>query len=206
MQVAAPDRRPRLIQLLFVAAIFLLGGWAGWYFFTPRHHAEEDSAVLLEKIRTVCKLVTVEGDFSELYSYNDYQGYFTFFWDKKMLLRVQARVSAGYDLEKMKLEADPQRKVIRMTGLPQPEILSIDHKVDYYDISEGVFTGFTPQDYTSINERAKEKIREEATKSNLLPSAKAQAGQVLAAVKAMVESAGWTLEIEGDAPSVQPLK
>jgi hypothetical protein len=188
------QRFPSLITLLLV---FALGGWAAWYFLTPKPEPVEQSAVLLEKIQAVCKLVTVEGQFSEVYSYNDYSGYFTFFWDKRMLLRVQAKVSAGYDFEKAKFEADPTNRVIRVSHLPQPEILSIDHTVDYYDISEGVFTSFTPQDYTRVNQRAKDLIREQAQKSTLLPAAGEQAGKILDIVRTMVESAGWQLEVDG---------
>ena len=81
----------------------------------------------------------MEGTFSEIYNYSEYQGYFTFFWDKKILVRVRATVSAGYDLERLQMEADPIIKTIHISGLPKPEILSIDHTLDYYDISEGAF-------------------------------------------------------------------
>lgn len=178
-------------SILFV---FALGGAVGWYFFSPKPTTVEESQVMLERIRAVMKLVTVEGQYSEIYSHNDYQGAFSFFWDKKMLIRVSATVAAGYDLEKVKMEADVTRKVLKIGALPQPTILSIDHKIDYYDISEGVFTSFTPQDYTRINERAKEIIREKA-QVQLLPSAQEQAQKTFDMIRAMLESAGWKLEV-----------
>lgn len=58
----------------------------------------EESAVLLEKIQAVAKLTTVEGHFTEVYNYSEYQGYFTLLWNKKALVRVRATVAAGYDL------------------------------------------------------------------------------------------------------------
>ena len=123
-------------------------------------------------------------------------------WDKKVLVRVRATVSAGYDLERLHLEADPATKTIHMSALPEPEILSIDHTLDYYDISEGLFSSFTPDDYNRINKRAKELIREQALNSNLMPAAREQAGKMLELIRFMVESAGWTLVIEGESPGI----
>ena len=157
--------------------------------------------MLLEKIQAVTKLITVEGQFSEVYNYSEYQGYFSMFWDKKVLVRVRATVSAGYDLNHLNLEADPQTKVMRMSALPEPQILSIDHTLDYYDISEGLFASFTPEDYNRINQRAKDLIRDQALKSSLMPAARDQAAKMLDLIRFMVESAGWRLDIRDVPPS-----
>ncbi len=188
-------------QLLLVIAAFLIGGWLTYRYFVPQSRPVEDSAVLLEKIQAVTKLITVEGQFSELYNYNEYQGYFTMLWDKKVLVRVRATVSVGYDMESMRLEADPLTKTIRMSALPEPEILSIDHSLDYYDISEGLFASFTPEDYTRINERAKQLIRDQAEKSRLMDAAREQGNKMLDLIRFMVESAGWKLVVEERAPA-----
>jgi len=185
-----------LSQLFTLLLVFALGGWLSYQYFN-RSRPVEDSSVLLEKIQAVTKLITVEGQFSEVYNYSEYQGYFSMLWDKKVLVRVRATVSAGYDLNNLHLEADPQTKVIRMNALPEPQILSIDHTLDYYDISEGLFASFTPDDYNRINQRAKDLIRDQAQKSTLLPAARDQAAKMLDLIRFMVESAGWRLEIAG---------
>ncbi len=84
-----------------------------------------------------------------------------------------------------------------MSALPEPQILSIDHTLDYYDISEGIFTSFAPEDYNRINQRAKDLIRDQAEKSTLLPAAKEQAAKMLDLIRFMVEGAGWKLVVEG---------
>jgi hypothetical protein len=188
---------PSLLALLIACA---LGGWLSYTFFAQKNKPVENASVLLEKIQTVAKLSTVEGQFSEVYNYSEYQGYFSFLWDKKVLVRVRATVSAGYDLEQMQFEADAATKTLRMSPLPPPQILSIDHNLDYYDISEGIFESFSPEDYNRINQRAKDLIREQAEKSNLLPSAQAQADKMLDLVRFMVESAGWKLEVRSASP------
>ncbi|MBK8424509.1 MAG: DUF4230 domain-containing protein [Lewinellaceae bacterium] len=188
---------PSFFALLVAAA---LGGWLTYQYFVARPQGVENASVLLEKIETVAKLTTVEGQFSEVYNYSEYEGYFTFLWDKKVLVRVRATVAAGYDLEQLNLVADPVTKTVRMSALPEPKILSIDHTLDYYDISQGIFESFSPEDHNRINKRAKDLIREQAEKSNLLPAAQEQAEKMIELVRFMVESAGWKLEVEGRSP------
>ncbi|HRI59010.1 MAG TPA: DUF4230 domain-containing protein [Saprospiraceae bacterium] len=186
------------IQMLMVVAAFLIGGWLTYRFFVPQSRSVEDATVLLEKIQAVTKLITVEGQFSEIYNYSESDGYMLNLWDKKVLVRVRATVSAGYDLERLHIEADPATKTVRMSALPEPQILSIDHTLDYYDISEGYFTSFTPEDYNRINQRAKDLIREKAQESNLMSAAQEQADKMLELIRFMVESAGWKLVIAGE--------
>ena len=188
---------PSFFALLLSA---FLCGWLTYQYFVARPQGVENASVLLEKIETVAKLTTVEGQFSEVYNYSEYEGYFTFLWDKKVLVRVRATVAAGYDLEQLNLVADPVTKTVRMSALPEPKILSIDHTLDYYDISQGIFESFSPEDHNRINKRAKDLIREQAEKSNLLPAAQEQAEKMIELVRFMVESAGWKLEVEGRSP------
>ncbi len=184
--------------LLMLTAAFLIGGWLSYRYFAPHSNAVEDSAVLLEKIQAVTKLTTVEGEFSEIYNETTSDGWMLPLWDKKILVRVHAKVSAGYDLNHLQMDADPVTKTIRMSALPEPEILSIDHSLDYYDINAGYFTSFSPEDYTRINQRAKDLIRDQALKSNLMPAAREQAVKMLDLIRFMVESAGWKLVISDE--------
>jgi hypothetical protein len=195
----------KTVQFLLFVGIFLLGAWLSWRYFAPRNRAIEDSSVLLEKIQAVAKLSTVEGQFSEIYNYSEYQGFFTYLWDKKVLVRVKATVSAGYNLEDLHIETDAVTKTIYMSAFPEPQILSIDHTIDYYDISEGVFQSFSAEDYNRINQRAKDIIREQAMKSNLLDEARIQASKMLDLLRFMIEGAGWRLEVgkEGVRESLQ---
>lgn len=158
--------------------------------------AQEQSQVLLERIEHVAKLITVEGYFSEVYDYKDYWRFDWSPFQKKALLRVKAKVSVGYDLTKMKLESRPEEKLLIVSHLPDPKILSTDHDVDYYDLSEGVFNSFTEADYTKMNRNAKKVIEEQARKSDLMLSAEKQAYEILELMRFMVESSGWRMEFQ----------
>lgn len=167
-----------------------------WYYSTTERKSLEDSQVLLQQVQNVCKLTTVEGYFSEVYDYTDYWGYDLSIFRRKALIRVKAKVAVGYDLEKMKIDTDPKLKIVYIRNIPEPSILSIDHDLDYYDITEGVFNSFTAADYTKISGKAKAYIRDQALKSPLMENARSQSNRLFDALKIMIESAGWQLEIE----------
>ncbi len=168
-------------------------GTKTYYTWTTKVEVEEQSKVLLEKIKTVTKLVTVEGYFSEIYDYQEYWGYDLGPFRKKALIRVKAKVSVGYDLTKMNFEANSATKTITISNMPDPEIMSIDHDLDYYDITEGTFNTFDEKGYNKMNKNAKEKVRKEAMNSDLFLTAEAESAQLMDIMEFMVEGAGWTL-------------
>lgn len=186
----------RIVLIAGLAIAFLLGGWLTYRFFVPEKNPPQESAtVLLEKIRAVVKLTTVEGEFSEIYNYKQSSGYMLL-PDKKALVRVHAIVSAGYDLSNLNIRADSSAQILYIGPIPEPGILSIDHDLDYYDISAGIFMEFEPEDYNYINKNAKEIIRQQALQSNLLPSAREQADKVFDLIRFMAESTGWKVEVQ----------
>lgn len=182
-----------VLILVFVLGILL----TRWYFLRSQTVETENATVLLERIKQVAKLVTVEGYFSEIYDYKDYYGYDLSIFTKKALLKVKAKVSAGYDLEKMKISAYPEIKTIKISGIPPVEILSIEHDIEYYDVQEGFFNSFTTEDYNKMNANAKEFIRQKALESDLMNQASDQRNLVFETIRFMAESTGWKIEIEG---------
>lgn len=188
----------RILGVIVLIAVFAVGFFLAKAWFQPKERTitQEEASILLEKIQTVAKLVTVEGYFSELYNYQDYWNYDWSIFRKKALLRVKARVSAGYDLGNMKIDMLPEQKLIRITNIPtDPQIIAIDHSIDYYDISEGSFNSFTEADYNKINKNAKQFIEKKAKESELLTRARSQGIEILDLIRFMGENAGWTVEM-----------
>ncbi len=182
-----------IIAIIIACLFFLISGWYGQQYYESfkATKAEENSQVLLEKIKTVCKMVTVEGYFSEVYDYKDYWGYDMGPFQKKALMRIKAKVSVGYDMEKMKIDLRQEDKTILLSDLPDPSIIAIDHDFDYYDISEGSFNSFSEEDFNKMSKNAKEKIREQALQSDLMLAAEKQSNQMLGIVEFMAKNAGW---------------
>ena len=194
--------RPAL-ALLALLALFFLGFWTArsWYRPKEKVKTEEDATVILEKIKTVSKLVTVEGYFAELYNYKDYYAYDWWIFRKKAIVRVKAKVSAGFDLSNLSFDVRPEESLIIIKNIPDSaQIISIDHQLDYYDISEGTFNSFSEADYNKINQNARDFIEQKARQSNLLPKASEQGVNILEAIRFMAESAGWRVQMGEKAP------
>jgi hypothetical protein len=194
--------RPAL-ALLALLALFFLGFWAArsWYRPKEKVKTEEEAIVILEKIKTVSKLVTVEGYFAELYNYKDYYAYDWWIFRKKAIVRVKAKVSAGFDLSNLSFDVRPEESLIIIKNIPDSaQIISIDHQLDYYDISEGTFNSFSEADYNKINQNARDFIEQKALESNLLPKASEQGIKILEVIRFMAESAGWRVQMGDNAP------
>ncbi|MBL0109335.1 MAG: DUF4230 domain-containing protein [Saprospiraceae bacterium] len=158
-------------------------------------HVETRSSILLERIQKVAKLTTVEGQFSEIYEKTSFKYFRYFSFQKKYWSGVKATVAAGFDFNHLSLEIDSLHKIIYINSLPDPQILSIDHDLDYYDISEGLFTSFTVQDYNQIQVEAKALIKQKASESQLLSEAGVQGQEFLEMVRLIAQSAGWELKV-----------
>ncbi|MFQ5446428.1 MAG: DUF4230 domain-containing protein, partial [Saprospiraceae bacterium] len=128
------------------------------------------------------------------YDYQDYYGYDLSMLRKKALIKVKARVSVGFDLDKMRITAEPATKTIVVTRIPGPEILSLEHDLEYYDLQEGLFNSFSKEDYNKLNANAKEFIRRKALDSDMFKRAEEQRHEILGMMRFMVESAGWTFD------------
>lgn len=157
---------------------------------------EQQSTILLEKIRSVCKLVSVEGDFAEIFHYENTKDSFMnlFTSKKKALIVIKAKAHIGYDLGKLDLRADTERKRVILENFPQPEVLSIEPDIQFYDIRNGIFNSFSPTDLTKVNQEAKKLIREKIPESGLMETARKEALQAVLLVEKIVETIGWKLD------------
>jgi hypothetical protein len=189
------------LGFLIVGAI--LGVWAYTTYFqgskkTSDPMPDVNQSILLERINKVTKMITVEGEFSNIHEYNDSYWADVSMLRKKAIVKVDAKVSVGYDLRKANFEVDAERKVLRVRNLPAPEVLAIDHDLQYYDIQEGMFNSFTEQELSSIGSVAKKKLRKAVEQGPLMEKAKEEGIESLEIIKLLVEQAGWRFEVQND--------
>lgn len=161
-----------------------------------RELVEHQSTIILDRIKSVCKLVSVEGDFAEIYRYENIKDGFLSLLSskKKALVVINAKAQVGYDLKKLKLAADTSRKRIVLKKFPEPEILSIEPDIQFYDIKNGLFNSFNSDDLTQLNQQARTHIREKIPESGLIDTAKKEALQAILLIEKMVETIGWKLD------------
>jgi len=185
-------------NIIIILLVVLIAGFAGWklsHFAARPTLTEVTSTTVINQIKKVAKLVTVEGNISEIYTHKDKVPFMGWgpYSEKKAMIRVEAKVLAGYDLEKMSYEVDEKTKTITITSLPQPEIMSIDDDLSYYDISEGYWNSFSEEDYNKINRKIKEYIRNVAKEGEIMDAAEKQGIELLISMQDLVELSGWKL-------------
>lgn len=181
---------------IIVGGFLTLGAVAVMRYFNDKQQRNSQAVILLDKIKKVCKFITVEGDFAEIYHYKDVKQHFLklISSEKKALVVVKAKAHIGYDLAKIELKADRIRKKIILKNFPLPEVLSIETNLDYYDKTDGMFNKFEANDLTSLHNDAKKHINSKIPESGLIQIAQKEALETILLIEAIVETIGWRLD------------
>lgn len=161
-------------------------------FFT-KNKTQEQSVILLEKIRNVSKLITVESDFSEIMHYSDAKSMLLNLVSshKKAIVLANSKVLIGFDMKKMRLNADADSKRISITHFPDPQVISIETDVEYYDVSNGLFNKFAASDLTELNKKVRENIEAKIPESGVLITAQDKALETVKIIEQIVNTFGW---------------
>lgn len=206
--------RNALFYIVVGAGLLLLGGGLTYRLMTKeaRETRQTEATVLLERVREVCKLVTVEGEFSELYNETNHREVTLYLpiptnWNfsRSAILEVTGKVLVGYDMENVSITVDSTQKRISLSNLPQPEILAIDHEVKYRNLEESFFNGFSADDYTQLNRNAKAALHKKAIQSDLIDRARAQGNEMVDAIRFMAEVIGWEVVVHEAPVSTTPV-
>jgi len=171
-----------------------------WFFFkwkTSVPVSNVDSSVMLNKIEKVMKMVNVEANFSELLTYQDYD-YIDFpGFRKKTIVKIDAKVLVGFDMNKMNFEVKEKDKIIKIKNIPKSEILAIDYQLSYYDMQQGIFNSFDEKTLTTLQDKAKILIADKVKETDILKQADEQKVEIFSLIYYMVKSTGWKIEVEG---------
>ena len=156
------------------------------------------STILMEKIRKVWKLITVEGEFAEIYHYENTKERFMNMVSskKRAILLINAKAYVGFDMSRIRMEAITDKKVIKLTDFPDPEVLSLETDLKYYDKKDGLFNKFDSSDLTEVNSEAKKHVLDKIPDSGLLETARSEALEAVLLVQNIVETIGWTLDYQ----------
>jgi len=183
-----------LLGAIVVAVVF--------YFYRSyfvKNKTEEQSVVLLEKIRNVSKLITVESDFSEIMHYSDAKNMLLNLVSshKKAIVLANSKVMVGFDMKQMRIQPNAKERLLTITHFPAPEVLSIQSDVEYYDVQNGLFNKFEAKDLTELNKKVKENIEQKIPESGILLTANEKALETVRMIEQIVETFGWKLSYSG---------
>lgn len=183
-----------------------------WYYFKTKRQeslSRTQSVLLLDKIKKVCKFITVEGDFTEIYHHEDVKEKFLKLVSskKKALIIVKAKAHIGFDLSKIIITANSKSKTVILSQFPQPEVLSIETNLKYYDIKNGAFNKFDAEDLTALTAQTQAHVKDKIPESGLFIAAQKEALEAIAIMQHIVETIGWkldysALELKADAHKI----
>lgn len=186
-----------VVGVLFMLAglvIVALGGAMVWlrYRKQGKTTSEMNSVVVVEALKRVFKVVTAEGQFTEIVDFKDTKQRLSILPStKKALIIVKAHVQMGYDFSKMKWDIDERTGEVTLLSAPEPHIMSISPDMKYYNIENGLFNKFTNEDFNAIQQQCTETIRQVAMNSDL-PHLAAEQAQMLLGEMARVHQ--WKIE------------
>lgn len=181
----------------------LLAVFFAWKYFSEKDNQRDqlvESTDLIQKqIKNVGKLVVTEGNFAQVFSYNDSKRFYLDILSarKKALIIVNADVTVAYDLSKLETEVNPDTKTVTITYIPEEEI-SINPNIQYYDVTQDYLNQFEAKDYNKIQERIKKSLMEKIEKSTIKSNAKNRLVSELQKIYILTNSMGWTLEYNGN--------
>jgi predicted SPOUT superfamily RNA methylase MTH1 len=131
---------------------------------------------------------------AEIYYYEDVKENFLKLISskKKALVVINAKAHIGFDLSKLKMDATTKKVVL--THFPQPEVLSIETNINYYDKKDGMFNKFEASDLTELHDNAKAHIQKKIPESGLFNVARGEALEAIQLIESIVETIGWKLD------------
>lgn len=170
-----------------------------------KKEAQIESAIVIEKIEKVLKVVTVEGHYSELINYEqatfDFPGF-----RKKAVVQVNGRILMGYNLDQLKADADVKKKILRINNISQPQVIAVEADARFFDLQQGIFNSFTKQELTQIDQKAKETIRNKAVTDGLVKRAEEQKYSLIEALCWPLIADGWVIEVDGKPMNIAEIK
>ncbi len=188
------------MELLFIGlAIGTIAAYAIFSRFqwvSKKKKVSSQAVILKDKIRKVCKLISVEGDFAEIYHYESVREKFfdILLGKKKALILIDAKAHVGFDLSKIRMDTNEKTKTLSLTHFPQPELLTIETDFKYYDKKEGWLNPFSSKDLTDINKEAKQYIIAKIPQSGLISEARKEALNTILLAESLAQSIGWKID------------
>lgn len=157
----------------------------------------DHSHVIAYEIKRMNKMVVAEQSFSEIYSHKNSRSlpfirdYFSF--DKSVLLIVNAKVQATYDLSQLDIEIDEKNNKIIINSIPDLE-LQVYPDVQFYDLEQSRFNSFKKDELNKVKQNAIKEIEKKIDRNKLEQEAKEQLLQNLLDLYLLARAYDWEIE------------
>jgi hypothetical protein len=194
-------RRKALILSASLALFAGLGVSLFFYLRTLRdRRVEQEGATVVEAVRQVARLTTVEMNVSSFQLRRDSKnllGFIPIRCEKTVAIIYRGKVAAGFDLEERDalavsvVRSPAGRKVV--VELPPPQLLYTDAPPPHVVVADGsVCNQFEPEDYEKLHADARAAAQAEALQKGILAKAEQHAHDL---VQAVAGSLGYEVEV-----------
>lgn len=195
-----------MLELIFISVTSLIIGiilYHHWNKNKQKVKIQHEATTLLQQVRKVCKLITVEGDFQEII---DTRAEKSMLFDlvtqqKKAIVIVKAKALVGYDLSVLNINMNAKEKTIRISNFPEPKLISLETDINYYDITNRLLNRFSEKDLSELNLQAKQMVSKKVEESHLYQLAEEQALEIIHLISGIGQALGWTVLEELNQPS-----
>lgn len=157
----------------------------------------EHSHEISYKINRMNKMIVAEQAISEVYSHKSskslpfFDDYFSF--DKRVLLLVNAKVQATYDLNKLDLTIDSLNNKIIIKSIPELD-LQVYPDVQIYDLEQSSFNKFEKDELNEVRKKAVKAIEDKIDREQLECEAKEQLLKNLLDLYILAAAYDWQVE------------
>ena len=189
----------RLALLVASLVLAFATGWLAHALWAARTGptVEERTVSLEGHLRKIAQLATVERHYSEFVTHKEV-GYIDLpIFNKSVILRANARVVMGFDLEGVRVVADEGSRTLTIYDWPAPEELAFEIQTHYFDLEQGLFNGFEGKELNAVSARLERRLRANIDYAPLRVACYEQADEMLAVVRDQLSLAGWTLVVDG---------
>ena len=160
---------------------------------TVRETRRADAAPVVNAIRKIAHLATVEAQISDVVRFEEMKSFLIFDFPKTATIRMRGKAIAGFDLESADFRVRTDEKNRRLEiDLPPPRILAIDPRLEWFDEDSGLFNPITPEDRTRWMLWARGQLARSAKNSGIEARAIEHAKELLAATGSAL---GWTVVV-----------
>ena len=169
--------------------------------------AEQDGRTVVEAVRKVTRLTTVEMDVSSFQLRRDSKdllGFIPIKCEKTVAIIYRGKVAAGFDLQErdavgVTIVTTPKGRKLTV-DLPAPQLLYVDAPPPHVVVADGsVCNQFEPSDYEKLHAEARTAAQAEALQKGILTQAEQHAREL---IETVAGSLGYSTEVRVRPPAV----
>uniref|UniRef100_UPI0039A42E84 DUF4230 domain-containing protein n=1 Tax=Ornithobacterium rhinotracheale TaxID=28251 RepID=UPI0039A42E84 len=161
---------------------------------TQNTHAQEASATIAYGIQRLNKMVVAEQTYANFYSHKSQESYLgkLISFKKSLLLKVEIKAQASYDLSQMQVKIDSAKQVIYIQKIPPLQIQTYPD-VEFFEMSQSKMNEFSKEDLNGIKRRAIAEVEKQIDRTSLQKEAHEQLLQNLEEIYLLAKIYHWKI-------------